>query len=413
MTLALRVLIGLVAGFLLGLALAGSSSSAAGMAIAVLTQVGTIFVNLIRMTVIPLVASMLIATVGAMTTSGKLGRLGARAALAAFGLLASAAVASVLVAGPILARIPIDQAAALALRGPATATLPGGVLPAETTAVAGRFVDLVLVPQNIVKAAADDAILPVILFAVLFGFALARVGDAKRGAVLRAVEGIADAMQRVVSWILQVAPIGVFALAVPLASRLGLSVVAAVVVYVALVVALTVVAVAVFLYPLGILAGPMSASQFVLYCAPSQAIAFASRSSLAALPAAVESAERAGLAPTVSRLVLPLAISVFHFGAAVAQPVGALFVARLFGVALSPSEVASIVLAVVFTSFTVPGIPGGSIVAVVPVLFAAHLPIDAVGILLAVDTIPDMFRTTANVTGAMTLAAVVGGSRQA
>jgi len=405
MTLAIRVLIGLVTGFLLGLALAGNSSPAAAVTIGILTPVGTIFVNLIRMTAIPLVVSMLVANVGAMTASGGLDRTGVRALLISIGLLATAAIGSVLIAGPILARIPIDQAAVLALRGPMTAASQSAIVPPDTPTLAQWFVDLV--PQNIVKAAADGAMLPVILFAVMLGVALTRVSAGKREAALRVVDGFAEAMQRLVVWILEFAPIGVFALAVPLASRLGLSAAGAVIAYVALVVAVTVVAVAVLLYPIGILAGPMSTSAFVSYCAPSQAIAFASRSSLATLPAMVESAERAGLPSSASRVVLPLAASVFHFGAAIAQTVGVVFLAHLFGVTLTPPQLASVVVAVVLASFAVPGIPGGSIIAIVPVLAAANLPIDGVGILLAVDTIPDMVRTTANVTGAMTLTAIL------
>lgn len=409
MPLAVRVLIGLVAGFLLGLALAGSSSPAAAPTVGFLTAVGAIFVNLIRMAVIPLVVSMLVATIGAMTSSGGLGRTGLRAALIALVLLTTAAAGTVLIAQPLLARVSIDHNAALALRGPETAGSPGGT-PAGTPGLAQWFMDLV--PQNIVKAAADGAMLPVILFAVLFGLALARVSDARREPVVRVFEGVAEAMQRLVVWILALAPIGVFALAVPLAARLGVSAAGVVVAYIVLVVALTVVAAAILLYPLGILAGPMSASAFVSYCAPSQAIAFAARSSLAALPAAVASAERAGLSPEASRLVLPLAISVFKFGAAVAQPVGVLFLARLFGVTLTPPQLATVVVTVVLASFAVPGIPGGSIIAMVPVLAAANLPIEGIGILLAVDTIPDMFRTTANVTGDMTLAAVLHGQQR-
>ena len=411
MTLAIRVLIGLVAGFLLGLGLSGSSSPAAATTIGILTPVGTIFVNLIRMTVIPLVVSMLVSSVGTMTASGGLGRTGVRALLISVGLLATAAIGSVLIAEPILARIRIDQSALLALRGPLTTATtastasPSSVAPSGTPTLATWFVDLV--PQNVVKAAADGAMLPVILFAVMFGLALARVSDAKREAVLRVVDGITETMKRLVAWILELTPIGVFALAVPLASRLGLTAAGAIIAYVALVVALTVAAVALLLYPLGILAGPMSASAFVSYCAPAQAIAFASRSSLAALPAIVESAERAGLPPGASRVVLPLAVAVFHFGAAVAQTVGVVFLARLFGVTLTPLQLMSVVLAVVLASFAVPGIPGGSILAMVPVLAAVNLPIDGVGILLAVDTIPDMFRTTANLTGAMTLTAIL------
>ena len=405
MTLAIRVLIGLVTGFLLGLALAGSSSPAATLTIEVLTPVGTIFVNLIRMTVIPLLVTMLVANVGAMTASRGLGRTGVRALLISIGLLFVATIGSVLIAVPLLARLPIDQAAALALRGSVTASSPGSVVPSGSPTLAQWVVDLV--PQNVIKAAADGAMVPVILFAVMLGLALTKVSPEKREGALRAVEGFADAMQRLVVWILALAPIGVFALAVPLAARLGLSAAGAVIAYVALVVTLTVVATAVVLYPIGILAGRMSTSAFVSYCAPAQAIAFASRSSLASLPAMVASAERAGLPPGASRVVLPLSLSVFHFGSAIAQAVGVIFLARLFGVALTPPQLAAVVFAVVLASFAVPGIPGGSIIAMVPVLTAANLPIDGVAILLAVDTIPDMVRTTANVTGAMTLTAIL------
>ncbi len=406
MTLAVRVLVGLVAGFLVGLALAGSSSPAAATTVGLLAPVGTIFVNLIRMTVVPLVVSLLVASVGAMGSSRALGRAGLRAGGLAVALLVVAAIGSILVAQPILAHISIDRTAALALRG-ADAVASAGA-GAQAGSPAQWFVDLV--PQNVVKAAVDGAMLPLILFAVLFGFALTRVNEAKRAATLQVVDAVAEAMQRLVAWILELAPLGVFALAVTLAARLGLAAAGAVAVYLALVVALTVAAVGLLLYPLGILAGPMSARAFVAYCGPGQAIAFASRSSLASLPVMVGSAERAGLSPGASRFVLPLALSVFHFGAAVAQTVGALFLARLFGVVLTPPQLASVVLAVVFASCAVPGIPGGSIIAMVPVLAAARVPIDGIGILLAVDTIPDMFRTTANVTGALTLAALLRDS---
>ncbi len=403
MSLTTRVLIGLVAGFLLGLALAGSSSPAVSTLLAVMAPVGTIFINLIRMTVIPLIASMLVASVGSLASSGALGRAGARAAVIAVVMLAITSVATVLIATPVLARIQIDQGAALALRGPLAPTT--AATPAGSPPVAQWFIDLV--SPNVVKAAADGAILPVIVFSVLFGVALAGVGAERRDAVLRVTQGIADAMQRLVSGILELAPFGVFALAVPLASKLGLAAAGAVLAYIVLVVLLTVAAAAVLLYPVGIVAGQMSPQAFVSFCAPAQAVAFASRSSLAALPAMVESGERADLPPIVSRFILPLAASVFRVGAAVAMPVGVLFLARLYGATLSPAQLAAVVFTVILSSFAVPGVPGGSIIAMVPVLAAVNLPIDGIGILLAVDTIPDMFRTTANVTGSLTLAAVL------
>jgi Na+/H+-dicarboxylate symporter len=405
MSLTTRVLIGLMAGFGLGLALAGSTSPVVAALLAVIAPVGTIFINLIRMTVIPLVASMLIASVGSLASSGALGRAGARAALGAVATLALTATATVLIATPALARIQIDQGAAMALRGSATATPAAAVASSSSPAIAQWFIDLV--SPNVIKAAADGAMLPIIVFAVLFGVALAGVAAERRDAVLRVTQGIADAMQRLVSGILDLAPFGVFALAVPLASKLGLAAAGAVIAYIILVVLLTILAAGLLLYPVGIIAGGMSPRAFASFCTPAQAVAFASRSSLAALPAMVESGERANLPPIVSRFILPLAASVFRVGAAVAMPVGVLFLARLYGATLSPSQLASVVFTVVLSSFAVPGVPGGSIIAMVPVLAAVNLPVDGIGILLAVDTIPDMFRTTANVTGSLALAAVL------
>src|SRR6516165_3056567 len=247
MTLAVRVLIGLVCGFLLGLSIAGSSSSAAMTILAILAPVGTIFVNLIRLVVVPLVMSIVIASVGSMTSAGGFGRIAMRGVLIAVGLLSTAAAGTVLVARPVLARITMDQAAALALRSTdATVSLT------SSTTLSEWIVDLV--PQNVIKAAADGSLLPVILFAVLFGLAVGHISDVRRRAVLQIVEGIAETMQRLVVWVLWLAPFGVFALAVPLAARLGLSAAGAVVGYIVLVIALTVIEVALLLYPLGIMA---------------------------------------------------------------------------------------------------------------------------------------------------------------
>lgn len=402
MSLTTRVLLGLVAGFLVGLALTNAAAPVAGAVIDLMAPIGAIFINLIRMTVIPLVVSMLVASVGATGASAALGRTGARAAVLAIVLLLVTAAMTVLLARPLLARVSIDQAAAMALRGPAAASAASA---ASAPTLSQWFVDLV--PQNVFKAAADGTMLTIIVFAVLFGLALARVADAPRQAVLRVADGIADAMQRLVAGILVLAPVGVFALAVPLAAKLGLSAAGAVLSYIVVVVALTVVICAVLVYPMGIVIGSLSPGAFVTLCAPAQAVAFASRSSLAALPAMVESAERAQMPPMVTGFILPLAASVFRVGGAVAMPVGALFLARLYGIALTPAQLVSVAVTSVLSAFAVPGIPGGSIIAMVPVLAAADLPLEGIGILLAVDAIPDMFRTTANVTGSLMLAAVL------
>jgi Na+/H+-dicarboxylate symporter len=118
----------------------------------------------------------------------------------------------------------------------------------------------------------------------------------------------------------------------------------------------------------------------------------------------LECAATAGL-PARAAAIMPIALSTFHFGAAIAQTVGALFVARVYDIPLAPLQLASMMVAVFFSSIAVPGVPGGSIIAMTPVLLSAGLPPEGLGILLAVDAVPDMFRTAANVTGAMTLTA--------
>lgn len=391
MSLASRVLAGLVAGTLIGLALAGRDSAIVSATLTAAALVGGLFIDLIRMCAMPLVASLVVSSLGA-TGGGSLGRTGLRTVAIAVTTLVVVTSGSMAVSLVALRGVTPDPAAFTA---------------STTPTAAPSLVQWVrdLVPANVAKAAADGAMLPVILFVTLFGLALARIAPARREAVLTVAQGVADAMQQLVGSLLRLAPIGVFALAIPLAARLGLSAAGALATYVALVVALTVAAIA-LLYPLGVVAGGMRLRAFADYLAPSQALAFASRSSLATLPAMVQASERAGFDAATSRLVMPLAVSVFHVGTAVAQTVGVLFLARLGGVTLSGMDLATVAAAVVVASSAVPGVPGGSIVALVPALTAARVPVEGIGLLLAVDAIPDMVRTTANVTGAMALAAI-------
>ncbi len=401
MPVALGGLVGLLAGFLLGLGLTAVPTPATATIVGIFATAGGIFIDLIRMTMLPLVTSLLISSLGSLGGSRGLGRAGVRAVISSTLLLTVAIAVSLLFALPLLALVEIDRDAAIALRNASTAPAGGGPTTLPTVAQWLRG----LVPPNVVRAAAEDVVLSVVIFAVLFGVALAKVPPEKRDPVLAVAAGIAATMQRLVGGLLKAAPFGIFALAVPMASALGVTAAAAVLAYIGLVVVLTLALVLLVLYPLGVGAGPLSLAAFATYCAPSQALAFTSRSSLAALPSMLDSAELAGLPPR-AQAVLPIALSTFHFGAGIAQTVGALFVARVYDVELGPAQLATTAVAIFFASIAVPGVPGGSIVAMAPVLIAANLPPEGLGILLAVDTVPDMFRTVANVTGAMTVTAV-------
>ncbi|HEX5635102.1 MAG TPA: cation:dicarboxylase symporter family transporter, partial [Gemmatimonadales bacterium] len=194
-----------------------------------------------------------------------------------------------------------------------------------------------------------------------------------------------------------------------LAVRMGLSAAGALVGYVVLVAALTVLFAAVVLYPLAVVLGRTPLADFAKASLPAQAVAFSARSSLASLPAMIEGArDRLRLPPEITSFFLPLAASTYRVGGALGITAGIMFIARLYGVELGAAQVATVVVTVVLTTFSVPGVPAGSIIVMVPVLMAAGLPVEGMGILLGVDTIPDMFRTTANVTGDMSAAAVLG-----
>ena len=131
---------------------------------------------------------------------------------------------------------------------------------------------------------------------------------------------------------------------------------------------------------------------------------------MATLPAMIDAARMLGVAERVTAFVVPLAASMLRVGTAVGQTVAVLFAARLFNVSISPLHLVPILIVTILTTFTVPGIPGASIVVMVPILLAADVPADAVGVLLGADVIPDMFRTMANVTGGISAAAIVGRS---
>jgi Na+/H+-dicarboxylate symporter len=205
-------------------------------------------------------------------------------------------------------------------------------------------------------------------------------------------------------WIVGLAPYGVFALGVGLAIRVGVGVVTALAYYIA-VSSVALVLFTAALYIVVLLGAGVSPRRFGRAAAPAQVVAFGTHSSMASLPAMLEGAEhRLGLSPTATGFVLPLSLAVFKYSGPVWFVTVAYFVGYLYGVPIDPSRALAIVLASVLTSFAVGGVPSGAAVVVAPVLTAAGLPVEAMGVLLAVDPIPNAFRTVANVTGMLAVA---------
>jgi Na+/H+-dicarboxylate symporter len=258
-----------------------------------------------------------------------------------------------------------------------------------------------------VKAAADGAMLPVIVCTVLVGVAVTRLGAEHRAALVEMAQAVLATSIVVVRWVLMVAPVGVFALTVPVATRLGISAAGAVVFYVVVVSGMCI-AYTLFMYLVARVAGGQPFRRFARACAPAQAVAASARTSLGALPAMLDGAATVLMLPLpVRSFFLPLAGAVLRIGSAVMLPVGVLFMARIYGVELTVAQRMTVALMSIVTTFSVPAIPGGTIIVMVPVLVAANVPVSAVGLLLAVDTIPDMFRTVTHVTADMAAASVL------
>ncbi|HSK10044.1 MAG TPA: dicarboxylate/amino acid:cation symporter [Vicinamibacterales bacterium] len=399
MSFTLKVLIGLVLGLASGIAIAAAGPGAWQRLPGLVEPIGLIFVGAIRMTVIPLVVSGLIVGVAGMRDARAVGRLGGRALAIFVAFIAAATVFSMAATYPFLGRLHIEPAVAERLRAGAEGVGRGAAETAQSLPSWSRWL-VDLVPVNVFKAASDGSILPLIVFALAFGLALTAVEAERRRTVVTFFHGVSDAMLVLVRWVLVFTPLGVFALAVPLGARMGLTAAGALLSYIGLLSLVAAAYIALVLYPAAVVLGGVPLRRFAKAAAPAQAVAFSSRSSLAALPAVFEGARRGlGWPEDLTIFFVPLAASIFRVGGAIAQGVAVLFVARLYGVDLGAAQLATIVLTVIVTSFTIPGIPAGAIITMAPVLAAAGVPVEGIGVLMGVDTIPDMFRTMANVTG--------------
>jgi proton glutamate symport protein len=402
MSLTARVL----AGLSLGLA-AGAVAHAAGhpallAASRFVEPLGTLWVNAILMTVIPLVVSNLIVGVTSTGDARVLGRLGWQAILL-FGVLAGiGALATALIAPPMLARLHIDATTSAALRSSLAATPD----PARAVPTMGQWF-VGLVPSNPFRAATEGALLPLVVFTLAFSLALTRVAPELRQTLIAVSGAVASTMRVLIEWILDLAPVGVFALTLPLAARLGAAAAGAVGYYFALVIGITLVIIAT-LYPIAVIGSGIPFRRFARAAAPAQLVAFSARSSLASLPALIQSAERLALAPAVVGVCLPLAVSISKCAGPVATLGGMLFVARLYGVDVSPAQIVQAAGLALLLSFASPGIPAGALLVAAPIYIATGLPSEGLGLLIAVDSIPDMFRTPVNVTGDLVIASILG-----
>jgi proton glutamate symport protein len=397
-----RVLMALALAIIGGVVIAAMHSASLLAAADGIAPIGTLWVNAIRMTVIPLVVSLLITGIASAADIRAVGRLGARTILVFVLMLVAAAAIVVPLAPSLFALLPNG----------ARPTLPPGAAEAAQLLASDQKQTLAswltsLIPTNPVAAAANGAMMPLVIFSVFFALAIVRSQPASRAALVAFFQAIADAMLVLVRWIILLAPVGVFALVLPLAARAGGALAGAIGFYIVAYSTGSIVTI-LLCYPVAAAIGGVPIRKFGKAVLPAQLIAFSSSSSIATLPAMIECAEDGLQLPErITGFVLPLAASTFKLAGPVSWTVGALFVGWFYNVPLHAPQLATIALAAVFLTFGVPGVPRGAFIMLAPLFLAIGLPVEGIGLLIAVDAMPDTFATVLNVMGDLTAAVLV------
>ncbi len=408
-SLSVRVVIALLLGLALGSLAQAFGGGTTRHIVEMIESVGALWLNSLRMTVAPLIFAVMVTGIAGVADAAATGRLAVRALLSITALMVVSAVFALAFAGVFYAIWPVTGAAAEALRASASAA-------PDVAKAAPTFIGFVsgLAPSNVFQSAAADAILPLVVFASFFGFAVTRLPEPRRTGFMEVFQNLGEVMVTIVRWVLWAAPVGVFALALGVGLRAGAGAAGVIAHYIAAIVlgniGMTLVA-----YVIALL-GRVAVGRFARAVAPVQVTAFATQSSLACLPAMIERCrDDLGVPDRVSGLVLPLAVSIFRITGPVANFGVALFLVQVYGLHPSAMEYLGATFVAVATSMASVGLPGqvSFFASIAPICLSLGLPVDLLPILIAVEVIPDIFRTVGNVTGDMALAAVLAKAEPA
>ncbi len=403
-----QILIALLLAVPTGL-VAGEHSAFLGITFhSIFNFLGTLFLNALKMLIVPLVVSSIIVGIAGIGSSGNLGRLGSKTLLyylttSLLAIMIGLTVVNLIAPGiddlgPVKDRLGFD-----------------GDVTAISDKVAGRgagdVVDVFLrmVPTNIVAAAADGQMLGLIFFSLLFGFFMTKIAEAYAETQYNFWQGVYETMMFITDWVMRFAPVGVFALVAKVVASTGFAAFAPLAwFFTSVVLAL---ALHFFLILPLLLRFVGGVNPFLHYraMAPALLTSFSTASSSATLPITMECVEKnAGVSNRTSSFVLPLGATVNMDGTALYECVAAMFIAQAYGLELSFVTQFTVVLTALLTSIGVAGIPAASLVAISIILGAIGLPLEGIGLILAVDRILDMLRTATNVFSDSCGAVIIG-----
>jgi proton glutamate symport protein len=398
-----RVLIALLAGLAGGVLLAVLDKPAVTAAAAWLDPIGQLWLNALRMTVVPLVLCLLITGLASATDAAASGRTAAYSMVVFAVFLAFAALLAALLVPMVLARWPVDAAAGAALRAGASQAQALVAVPRPL-----RDWIIEIIPSNPFEAVATAAMLPMIVFALFFGLALTRIAAPARAVLLDFFQAVVDTMLVIVHWVLWAAPLGVFVLALGVGRHGGIAGAGAIGYYLAMMCAISIL-LTVILYPVTHFAG-IRIGRFALAAVPVQIVALSTQSSLASLPAMIDAAEtQLGIARPVIAVTLPMSVSLFRITSPAVNLAIVVFAAQVYGVSLDAGHLMAGAAVAFITNFAVVGLPSQITFfnSTVPISIAMGVPTGILPLFLAVEIIPDLFRTVGNVTGDLCATAVV------
>jgi proton glutamate symport protein len=391
-----QILIAIAVGAFCGY-LVGPEASLFGLPlISIFDFLGTLFVNALKMLVVPLIMSSVISGVAGIGSARDLGRLGGKTLLfyivtTLIAVLVALTLSNIVRPG-IVDGVPARELLAFEASSQDVSNTVG--------TGAGKLIDTLLgiVPPNIVEAALSNKLLGLVFFSILFGFFLARIAPEHAKPLIGFWQGVFQVMMRMTEFVMRLAPIGVFGLAARTVAKTGFGAAGPLLVFSATVLAGLAIYIFLLLPLLVRLAGRANPWPVFPAMAPALLTAFSTASSSATLAMSIDCTERrVGVSNRVTGFVMPLGASLNHAGSALYECAAAMFIAQAYGLHLSFGHQFTIVVLALITSMGIAGIPAASLVAITVILTAVGLPAEAVGVLLVFDRILDMCRTTVNV----------------
>lgn len=389
------ITLGLVLGLIVGLGAAATGSELLHAIARESAPLGKLFINAIKMVVIPLVVSVIFASIARLGDPRKLGKIGGKTLAFYWVSLIPAIVIGMAVMTIGLRFVPEFE----------MPVIEATQIP-ELQSITDFLVSLV--PPNPFAAASNGAILPLIVFTALLAAATGTLETERRERMVTAAEDVSAALIKLVWWILYTAPIGIFGLVAPATALLGWDLVQSLGVFIICVMIGLIILMVFGFLPLLFLARKMGPSKFLKGVWGATSVAFSTTSTAAAIPVSLEETkENLGVSETVADLLIPLGASMYRPGSALFQGAAIVFLAHIYGVPLAMGAAGAIVLSTFLVSLTVAPVPSSSVVTMAPALAAIGVPGAGLALILGIDRIPDMMRTCVNVMGQIATAVLV------